>query len=237
MTEQSISRQTIRDITDRYRAEEEQRESEERLRILLEKAPEAIIIFDTDKGIITQVNENTEHLFGISREMILGRPNEVLDTWIQKKENLVNDCIKGTKSTLSGIKRIHELDIRQQGADEIRTCEIRCIQIPYRDIRLVRMSLIDITERKKAEEKIRRGVQMIAKNQETLAILNDQIRNPLTILMIASEGVEPEMAEIMHQAIKKIDDIITMLDQGWIESDKVRSVMKKHYNLSDEELS
>jgi two-component system, cell cycle sensor histidine kinase and response regulator CckA len=60
----------IRDITDRKRIEE-------RLRRLLDSAPDAMVIAGND-GRIVLVNTQTEKLFGYKREELLGQPVEVL---------------------------------------------------------------------------------------------------------------------------------------------------------------
>ena len=60
----------IRDITDRKRIEE-------RLRRLLDSAPDAMVIAGPE-GKIILVNSQTEKLFGYKREELLGQPVEVL---------------------------------------------------------------------------------------------------------------------------------------------------------------
>lgn len=227
---------TVRDVSERRRAEEALRESEERLRILLEKAPEAILVYNVDKGIISGVNERAERLFGESREDIIGEPVEKYDTSDRTKISLSDACRRYADTDMADGEVIIEMEIITLTTGEVHTCEVRFARIPYRGVRLVRMSFIDITERKITDEKIRKGVQMLALNQETLAILNDQIRNPLTVIAFVIDGIDPEKeAMIMHE-INRIDDIITQLDKGWLESDKVRRIMKKHYDMSDEEL-
>lgn len=40
-----------------------------------------------------------------------------------------------------------------------------------------------------------------------------------------------EIEEKIKKEAKEIDDYITMLDRGWIESEKVRDFLKKHYGI------
>jgi PAS domain S-box-containing protein len=67
----------VRDITERRRAEELQRKSEERIRALVESSPDGMVIADAG-GIIQLVNAQTEELFGYPREEMLGKPVEML---------------------------------------------------------------------------------------------------------------------------------------------------------------
>jgi formate hydrogenlyase transcriptional activator len=67
----------IRDISERKRAEEAQRRSEQQFRSIFEFSPDAIIACDRD-GRITQVNVRVEGLFGYSQAELLGQPVEIL---------------------------------------------------------------------------------------------------------------------------------------------------------------
>ena len=59
------------DIFDRIQKEAALSESEARFRTLVENAPEAIAVLDTDLGAFVDVNENAELLWGHSREELL----------------------------------------------------------------------------------------------------------------------------------------------------------------------
>jgi hypothetical protein len=87
--------------------------------------------------------------------------------------------------------------------------------------------LEDITAGYQLEELRWKAFGQIEKNMEQFAILNDQIRNPLSIiLMCNSENITP-YKELVENQVKNIDDIINKLDKGFLESEKVRAYLKK----------
>jgi hypothetical protein len=64
-------------------------------------------------------------------------------------------------------------------------------------------------------------------------MINDQIRNPLAVIVALADmegGTTNE--KILFQA-KEINRIITQLDIGWLESEKIREFLWKHYLVSD----
>jgi PAS domain S-box-containing protein len=63
----------MRNITERKRAEEALRESEERYRTLFEKSPASITLVDKS-GVLIDCNKATEELIGYSKEEIVGEP-------------------------------------------------------------------------------------------------------------------------------------------------------------------
>jgi PAS domain S-box-containing protein len=100
----------------------------------------------------------------------------------------------------------------------------------------IRTSMIirDITEMKHLEELKISALSQIEKNLEQLATLNDQIRNPLSVIvMLAERSSDPENRKIIDQAME-IDRIVRKLDRGWAESEKVREFLRKHYYMFDE---
>ncbi|MCK5397242.1 MAG: PAS domain S-box protein [Thermoplasmata archaeon] len=62
----------LRDLTERKKAEEVIRQSEEKFRKLIETANDAIFLADIETGIITDANKRAETLIGRSRKEIIG---------------------------------------------------------------------------------------------------------------------------------------------------------------------
>jgi PAS domain S-box-containing protein len=136
----------IRDITDRKRIEE-------RLRRLLDSAPDAMVIARND-GRIVLINTQTEKLFGYKREELLGQPVEVLVPerfWnhhqAYRGNYMVNPQARamGAGSELYGLKKDGtefpvEISLSPQQTDEGI---------------LVSSTIRDITERKRVDDALR----------------------------------------------------------------------------------
>ena len=89
----------------------------------------------------------------------------------------------------------------------------------------------DITDRVRFEEKLReKGIRQIEKNNEQFQILNDQIRNPLQVITSIIEFEDNPYQEKILEQVAIIDSIVTRLDEGWLESEKVRRFLIEHYH-------
>ncbi|WP_084600682.1 PAS domain S-box protein [Methanolacinia paynteri] len=71
----------------------------------------------------------------------------------------------------------------------------------------------------------------INRNFEQLAILNDEIRNPLQVIAGYALMDESNYSEKILSQIHTIDKLINELDKRWLESDKIREYLMKHHNL------
>ena len=90
-------------------------------------------------------------------------------------------------------------------------------------------SFIDITDRKQMESVKKKALEQIGQNIEQFAILGDHIRNPLAVIMGLSSLAPGEITDKIILQSREIDRIITQLDAGWVESDKVREFIKRYY--------
>lgn len=90
---------------------------------------------------------------------------------------------------------------------------------------------IDITNQKKMEEERKRLLLQLEHNLVELALLNDKIRNPLTVISSLVEMHAPEIEESVIACVQDIDNIITNLDKRWAESEKTVRFLQKHYGI------
>lgn len=92
--------------------------------------------------------------------------------------------------------------------------------------------LHDISTMVRIEKEVeKQGIVQIEHNMEQFQILNDKIRNPLAIIMSLASFTESKESDEIVVQVKKIDDLVTQLDNGWVQSDAVRAFLIKHYGL------
>ena len=91
-----------------------------------------------------------------------------------------------------------------------------------------------IIHRKQSDREIKTALTQIAQNMEQLATLNDTIRNPLSVISVIADFLDEKNKKMTMEAVDMIDSVVSSLDKGWIQSEKVRNFLMKHYNFKDE---
>lgn len=127
------------------------RESEARNRILVENAPDAILVYDAITNHYVDANRSAIELLGLSHaELLTIGPLQFSP--VQQPDGRPSAAITQAyiTQTLNGETPVFEWWLyNKQGT--LIPCEIRLVRLPAAQQRLIRCSLVDIRERKRAE--------------------------------------------------------------------------------------
>jgi PAS domain S-box-containing protein len=145
----------VKDITERIQTTEALKEKEERFRVLVENATEALAVLDWDEKKFISVSQSAQTLFKMTEDELLRtgplqlspeyQPNGLLS--IDMGTEKISAAIAGEKPSFEWIY----LD----SAGKSLFCDVRLVRLPAENKKLVRASIIDISERKNAEIKLK----------------------------------------------------------------------------------
>lgn len=130
--------------------------SEARFRALVEHAPEAIVVFDGDTGRFLFGNEHACRLYGVSMEKLTElTPADVSPEFQPGGRRSIELARELMDQALSGAMPVVEWTHRQQPHGRLIPTEVRLLRLPAEGQNLIRASIIDNTERKRAERALR----------------------------------------------------------------------------------
>ncbi|MCK4240705.1 MAG: PAS domain S-box protein, partial [Candidatus Atribacteria bacterium] len=154
----SSLRITVQDITERKKAEGELRDSEERLKILFDYAPDAYYIHDS-KGNFVDGNKAAEKVIGYKKEELIGK------SFIRLKMLSISDIPKAAKLLAKNVMGLptgpDEIVLNRKDNSKV-IVEIFTYPVKIKGRTLTLGIARDITERKKAEEVLHKSQQEFA---------------------------------------------------------------------------
>ena len=144
------------DITERKRAEEDLRESEERYRQLFATVSDAIVLFDNETHQFLDVNQRAEELYGYTRDEFLKLIQLDISAEPEASDLAVHE-------TLAGYLEHVPLSYHKKKDGTVFPVEVSIGVFTLGSREVVCAVIRDITERKQAEEALRES-QEFAKN-------------------------------------------------------------------------
>lgn len=233
---------SVRDVTERKKKEDELRESEERFRMSIIKAPEAILLFDMDQSRYVEANARAEQLFGCNRQYLLDYgPQQFYNP--EQPDNRPYDITvnEHRQQVLAGETAIFERTI-QNGRNEDLVLEVRLVLLQSEFHTLIRSSFIDITERKIAEERINHYVQDLEllsnRSIEMLDLKTDSgmydiIGSTVKDLVPAGSIVVTSSVDILRKCINTKSILGFGLNHQELIEDSIESLLIAPYPISD----
>jgi len=239
------------DATERKRAEEKSRESEERWKLIFDYAPDAYYLSNL-KGKLIDGNKEAEKILGYKKEELIGK--NFLTLKLVSPRQIPKAAALLIKNTLGKSTGPDEFVLNRKDGSQVMV-EIRTYPIKVKDHRIVLGIARDITERKQAEENLQRAMEKleqanvqleasvkradqmtfeaqaanIAKGQ-FLANMSHEIRTPMngvigmTGLLMATDLSEEQRryAETARSSGEALLSVINdILDFSKIEADKL----------------
>ncbi len=204
--EQRLFMVSIRDVTARKQKEDILRESEERFRMLVEHAPEAIIVMDADSRTIVDVNENAVRLFGYDRDELIGLSSSDLSPQQQPcGGNSELLALTYLARTIAGEAPTFEWECRTREERNFPT-EVSFVRFPSTDRNLIRVSIIDISQRKKDEETLQYSAQFERFLSDLCASLIEASFNEIDNSIIGALQRICEFRSVDHGCVYQFSD-------------------------------
>lgn len=202
--------------------------SEERFRVIVEQAPEAIVVFDMDLNRFIDVNKNAELLFGYPRQELLKFGPQHFYPPAQPDGLCVTESMLNyNKKVLAGDNLFFERIIHNAEGKNI-ICEVRLSRLPSADRKLIRGSFIDITERKQAERELEESrkqyLNLVEGTPDLITRVNSEGRfvflnhAALEIFGLSPEDCIGRLAFDFIHPDEKASTIAAFLE--WLNSDK-----------------
>lgn len=219
---------SLRDITGRKEAENALKDNEERYRALVENAPEAIVVFDVDQNRFTDANDNACVLFNLSRARLLTIGPQEISPEMQPDGTPSFGVRRGyIDKALAGEHPSFEWLHKDSDGKDI-PCEVRFSRLPAGDRRLIRVSISDITDRKRnetlayAQNKILEMIAESMPHERTLRAIcrfversGKGLKAAITRLDTKNQTLSVEEGPSLSEAFKLCLDFVTV-DPGSI---------------------
>ncbi len=191
----------VRDVTERKRAEQALRESEEKFRTLFQANPNLVTISTLEEARYLDVNEAFTAITGYGREEVIGRTSYEIGLWVDDEDR------RDLGRVLSESGSIRDFTTRiKRKTGEIRTIVISADLLSMAGKPCLITAAQDITERKAAEEALRGREHFLSRVMGT-------IRNGFFIYDFTQEAHVFTNEQYVAITGFSLDDVRSMTDE------------------------
>ncbi|HOI33001.1 MAG TPA: ATP-binding protein, partial [Bacteroidales bacterium] len=225
----------MNEINDRTKAEAELKESEEKLRIIMQTMDEGVTVYNQKE--IKYVNSAFCRLLGYEESALTGYPTEVISRQIihpddyENVNNAAEQCL-----VLEKLERMEYRYVRSNG-EIIWVSGIPAL-IPWGNEKAIIATVVDITNHKKAQEELQKAKEAAESANQAksafLANMSHEIRTPMNAVLGYSQILQRDenLSEKQLQYINSINKsgehllalINDILDMSKIEAGRIKLI-------------
>lgn len=186
---------------------------------LFAACPVPLVLTD-GKFLITAVNNTFLSIFGLTDSSQLLTRNPV-SLWTGRESG-------------DAILAALEKDGRWSAEVEARKADgaplhLRLCAVPQQDHPGYMISILDISPEYDERQEAVAYLMEMRRHLMEVAVLSDQIRNPLTIIAGMTELMDPNASELIQRQVAEIDALISRIDQTWLYTQRLRDVVRDKY--------
>jgi PAS domain S-box-containing protein len=222
----------VYDITEKKEQENQIVETNAFLENLITNANVPIIVWNPDFQI-TRINHASELLIGRPAQEVIGQPVSILLNFDQPEHSmrLIQTTHEGVRWETVEIPVVHQNGSVRSVLWNSATIFNSDGSTPVATIAQGR----DVTIERFLEQEKEWAAIQIQENIAQLAILNDGIRNPLTIITAyADMAGNDRISDCIQNEVLRIDEMVTNLDRQWVNSEKILEYLTKHDEIRPE---
>ncbi|MBN1432263.1 MAG: PAS domain S-box protein [Methanomicrobiaceae archaeon] len=194
--------------------------------------PNVMVTASDREGRVVIWNRGAENITGYLRDDVIGR-SDIWKKIVPEGETAekIQSKIAGINSNSGSVEGIPIPLYRKTGDVRYLLVSLQGLNTEAGDSPGILTIAVDITEKMALESENRKALAQIEKNISQMYVLNDEIRNPLAVILGQAELDGSSSRDIICEQVIRINDIITQLDRDSTESTKIFEYLRKHYDF------